>query len=64
MLRHSFSSQLFILKVFMNLCLICYTKIRPGILVFSSNRTTEGYTQVAINNTKAIKSPLDNLHLK
>jgi integrase/recombinase XerD len=30
----------------------------------SITRTTEVYTQVAINNIKAIKSPLDNLHLK
>jgi integrase/recombinase XerD len=33
------------------------------LLGHNSTRTTEVYTQVAINNIKAIKSPLDNLHL-
>ncbi|MFT5254473.1 MAG: integrase/recombinase XerD [Flavobacteriales bacterium] len=34
------------------------------LLGHNSTRTTEVYTQVAINNIKAIKSPFDTLHLK
>jgi integrase/recombinase XerD len=30
----------------------------------NTTRTTEVYTQVEINNIKAIKSPFDTLHLK
>jgi integrase/recombinase XerD len=61
-----------ILKVFMHSLLICYILIRRGtdliyiqlLIGHSSTRTTEVYIQVAINNIKANKSPLDNLHLK
>jgi integrase/recombinase XerD len=54
-LRHSFATHL----------LESGTDLRyiQVLLGHNSTRTTEVYTQVAINNIKAIKSPLDNLHL-
>ena len=55
MLRHSFATHL----------LESGTDLRyiQALLGHSSTRTTEVYTQVAINNIKTIKSPLDNLNL-
>lgn len=55
-LRHSFATHL----------LESGTDLRyiQVLLGHNSTRTTEVYTQVAINNIKAIKSPFDNLHLK
>lgn len=55
MLRHSFATHL----------LESGTDLRyiQVLLGHNSTRTTEIYTQVAINNIKAIKSPIELLHL-
>lgn len=55
MLRHSFATHL----------LESGTDLRyiQVLLGHNSTRTTEIYTQVAINNIKTIKSPIELLHL-
>jgi len=55
MLRHSFATHLL-----ENGTDLRYIQVLLG---HNSSRTTEVYTQVAINNIKAIKSPIELLHL-
>jgi len=55
MLRHSFATHLL-----ENGTDLRYIQVLLG---HNSTRTTEVYTQVAINNIKAIKSPIELLHL-
>jgi site-specific recombinase XerD len=55
MLRHSFATHLL-----ENGTDLRYIQVLLG---HNSTRTTEVYTQVAINNIKAIKSPIELLNL-
>jgi integrase/recombinase XerD len=56
MLRHSFATHL----------LEAGTDLRyiQALLGHSSTKTTEVYTQVAVNNIKSIESPIDSLFLE